>query len=87
MIAADLATAAPELFLACAASLLLMIGVYRGQDSATRLMLYASVLVLLIALVILVAGPREGSQTAFSGLFIADGFGDFMKLLVLLGAW
>ena len=85
MIGADLVTALPELFLACAASLLLMLGVYRGQDASTRTVLFASVLVLVVTLVILALTPREGSATAFSGLFVADGFGDFMKVLVLLG--
>ena len=86
MIGADLVTALPEVFLACAASLLLMIGVFRDQEASTRLVLIASVIVALATLVVLVAAPREGTVTAFSGLFIADGFGDFMKLLILLGA-
>ena len=86
MIEADLITILPELFIACAASTLLMIGVYRGQDRSTRMVLVGSVIVALAALVLLILVPREGSVTAFSGLFVADAFADFMKIFILAGA-
>ena len=85
MTEADLITALPELFLACAASLLLMYGVYSGQDRSTRVVLIGAVFIALATLVILVLTPREGTTTAFSGLFVADAFSDFMKLFILVG--
>ncbi len=86
MINADLITALPEIFVACAASLLLMIGVFRGEDRSTRLVLIGAVLVALAAIVLLILVPRTGTVTAFGGLFVADAFADFMKLFILAGA-
>ncbi|MEE9209509.1 MAG: NADH-quinone oxidoreductase subunit NuoN [Kiloniellales bacterium] len=84
MIPLDLVTALPELLLACLAMALLMFGVFRGdQATPTVLLLSVAILVSLIALIAL--GPR-GEGTAFGGLFVSDGFGDFMKLLVLVGS-
>ena len=80
----DLIAALPELFLALAAMTLLMIGVFRGEGS-TRLILSLSVLVLVIAGALIVI-PDRGTHIAFSGLFVIDAFGDFMKILVLLGS-
>ena len=80
----DLMTALPELFLAVAASLLLMIGVYRGEK-ALRLVLSLSVFALLGTLGLLLLGPA-GGQSAFEGLFLRDDYGDFMKTLVVIGA-
>ena len=84
MLNADLLAALPELFLACAAMLMLMLGVFRGEGSA-RLVLNVAVVVVIVAAVLLVLQPRP-SGAAFGGLFVIDGFGDFMKLLVLIGA-
>lgn len=80
----DLIAALPELFLAVAAMGLLMVGVFRGAGS-TRLVLTLSVLVLAIAGALILI-PERGSHTAFHGLFVVDAFGDFMKILVLLGS-
>ncbi|MDJ0969464.1 MAG: NADH-quinone oxidoreductase subunit NuoN [Kiloniellales bacterium] len=84
MISADLATALPELFLACAGMAILMVGVFRG-GSGTRLVLWLCVLSLAIAFGMVTLVGR-GDATAFGGLFVADAFGDFMKALVLIGS-
>ncbi len=76
--------ALPELFIACAASALLMLGVFSRRDS-TAPVLWLSVIVLLVALVLMFVVRREPG-TAFSGLFVVDGFSDFMKALVLIGS-
>ncbi|SMF25159.1 NADH dehydrogenase subunit N [Tistlia consotensis] len=83
-LAPDLAAAAPELFLACAAIALLMLGVFRG-DGAGRPIMRLSVLALIVAL-LLVVFPMGGEGIFFNSLFIKDVFGNFMKGLVLVGS-
>ena len=80
----DLVTALPELLLAGLAMALLMFGVFRG-DRATPLVLLLSVATLVILIGLIALGPR-GQGVAFDGLFISDFYGDFMKILVLVGS-
>ena len=80
----DLAPAAPEIFLAVSALVLLMLGVFRG-DTSTRLISYLTVGVLLVAVVLVLTGAGN-KQITFSNLFVMDSFGAFMKVLVLLGS-
>ena len=80
----DLAPAAPEIFLAISALVLLMLGVFRG-DNSTRLISYLTVGVLLVAVVLVLTGTGT-KQITFSNLFVMDSFGAFMKVLVLLGS-
>lgn len=80
-LSADLLTALPELFLICSAIALLMIGVF---GAGTRLVSMASVVVAAITLVLIWLEPEGG--VAFSGLFVKDPFGDFMKTLVMIGS-
>jgi NADH-quinone oxidoreductase subunit N len=77
--------ALPEIFLAAAAMLLLLIGVYQRAEHAAREVSWLAVIVLLIAMALV---ARVGFQTQVSlfGLFVADSFGVFMKVLVLIGA-
>ena len=84
MISNDLATALPEIFLAIAALVLLMVGVFR-TTSSTRLVLIGSVASFAITFVLVWVGP-SGQETAFSDLFVRDSFAEFMKILVLIGA-
>ena len=80
----DLAPAAPEIFLACAGMLLLMLGVFRTKE-ATRLVSYLGVLCFIVAGLMVIALGTERLVT-FNGLFVTDGFATFMKVLVLLGS-
>ncbi len=80
----NLTAALPEVFLAAAGMILLMLGVFRG-NKGTRLVLSLTVACFALAFVI-VAISMGRSETALGGLFIADAFGDFMKLLVLAGS-
>ncbi len=77
--------AVPEMFLAVAGMVLLIIGSFSRPDAAegtvTRLTLAA--LALALGLVLFVGG---GTATAFGGMFVTDGFAIFMKVLVLLGS-
>src|SRR5580698_8222504 len=82
--APDFLPALPEIALACAAMLLLLIGVFRGEGS-TRLVSWLSVLVL-IGILALAGRLGLGRQTAFYGMFVTDAFALFMKSLVLIGS-
>ncbi|MDE1145701.1 MAG: NADH-quinone oxidoreductase subunit NuoN [Azospirillaceae bacterium] len=78
----DLIPALPEIFLAVAGLVLLMVGVFSGKSS-TRLVSILAILALVVTGVLLF---QQGDyQPTFSGLFITDKFAVFSKLLILLG--
>ncbi len=80
----DLMPALPEGWLAVAAMVLLMLGVFAG-NSATRLVAWLSVAALGVALAMVLVAPA-GPTVTFSGMFIVDDFARFMKVLVLVGS-
>jgi NADH-quinone oxidoreductase subunit N len=82
--APDFLPALPEMALAGAAMLLLLIGVFRGEDS-TKLVSWLSVLVL-IGILVLAARFDSARTVAFYGMFITDPFALFMKALLLIGS-
>ncbi|HZK91026.1 MAG TPA: NADH-quinone oxidoreductase subunit NuoN [Stellaceae bacterium] len=82
--APDFLPALPEIALAIAAMVLLLIGVFRGEGS-TRLVSWLAVLVL-IGILILAARLGLDRHVAFYGMFVTDAFGLFMKALVLIGS-
>lgn len=82
---AQVAPAAPEIFMAAATIALLMLGVFRG-DGFTRTLNWFAVLVLALTAVLVMAAASDQPVTGFGGLFIVDSFASFMKPLVLLGA-
>src|SRR5258708_29512349 len=77
--------ALPEIFLAASAMLLLLIGVFQREDHAAREVSWLAVIVLLIAIALVATFGFE-RQVGLYGLFVTDGFGVFMKILVLSGA-
>jgi NADH-quinone oxidoreductase subunit N len=79
-----LTAALPEIFLALAAMALLMIGVFRGNEH-TRVIGWFSVAVMVVTAG-LVVGTSASPGMAFGGMFIADDFARYTKLLVLLGS-
>ena len=81
---ADIASVIPELVLGLLAMALLIFGVFRGERSA-RTVSWLSVGVLVLAAIAIAVQPGV-TQSAFRGQFIVDQFGQFMKLLVLLGS-
>lgn len=85
MISADLSTVFPEIFLAVFAMAALMWGVYMGKDSQARTVLWGCILVL-VGLALFIGFQPEGTQRAFDGMFVNDGFARFAKVLMLLGA-
>ena len=80
----DLMPALPEIFLACAGMALLLIGVFLGEKS-TRIVASLAVMSFIIAAALLLMAPG-GRAVTFNGMFVADGFGVFMKILVLIGS-
>ncbi|MGH6943219.1 MAG: NADH-quinone oxidoreductase subunit NuoN [Geminicoccaceae bacterium] len=82
----DIAPAITEVFLACAAMALLMVGAFRGEEpGASRLVTPLAVMALVVGLFLLVTGVKAHALT-FGGHFITDGFAVFLKVMVLLGA-
>ena len=79
----ELVAALPEIFVAISAMALLMIGVFRGDDS-TRVIGWFAVAVTAVAMIV-VAGTVAGPSSGFGGMFISDAFARYGKILVLLG--
>ena len=75
--------ALPEIVVACSAMALLMLGVFRGNDS-TRLVGGLAIGVLL-ATIWLVWQLPEGRNITFAGMFVVDGLAKFAKVMILLG--
>jgi NADH-quinone oxidoreductase subunit N len=76
--------ALPEIFLASSAMALLLLGAFQGEHSAREIS-WLSVIVLGVA-VALVAVFGFDRQVSLYGMFVTDGFGVFMKTLVLIGS-
>ncbi|NVK16448.1 MAG: NADH-quinone oxidoreductase subunit NuoN [Rhodobacteraceae bacterium] len=85
MIQADLTVILPEIVLALYAMAALLGAVYTGKDKlAVPLVWSTAGLLALVAFWI--ASSTAGTQTAFNGMFIDDGFSRFAKVALLLGA-
>ena len=80
----DLATIAPELFLLLSAMALLMLGVFK-QRNPTGLVLSLATVATVITFALVWTQPTARTL-AFDGLFVRDGFGNFMKGLILVGS-
>ncbi|MCG8490237.1 MAG: NADH-quinone oxidoreductase subunit NuoN [Sneathiellales bacterium] len=73
--------ALPEIFLAVASMVLLMLGVFKGKG-ATGMVSWLAVGSILFAALLVLMGSGN-SETTFNGLFKTDAFGSFMKVLAL----
>lgn len=80
---ASLRIATPELILAVGALALLMIGVFSG-DKSTNTVTGLSVALLVVVGLWIIFAPASG--VAFGGVYVADAFGNFMKILALIGS-
>ena len=80
----NLVPAYPELLMAVGAMVLLLVGVIRKKPSLDRLSRVSVLLLFGTLLVMWLA--NEGRVVTFSGLFVMDAFGLFMKTLVILGS-
>ena len=79
------APATPEIFLACAGMVLLMVGVFRKTE-ATGLVSAGTILSFLVAGVLVLFYTGDDKSTAFYGMFISSSFTDFSKILILVGS-
>ena len=86
----DFIPALPELFLACTAMALLMLGVFQkrgpGEDARTARLVSSLSVVTLVLTLLLVMTVAGGRMTAFHGLFVTDPFATFSKVLILLAS-
>jgi len=80
---ASLAPAYPEMLVAIGAIVLLLVGVVVNKEKSL-LVSYGAVLLLIVTAALVLFAPAEG--VLFNGVFIADSFARFMKVLVLGGA-
>lgn len=84
MTKAEFSLVLPEVLLAIYAMGVLLFGVWTGKDRVAKPILWASAVTMLaLALII---GLGSGTQTAFGGLFIADDFARFAKVVILVSA-
>ena len=81
----NLTPAIPEIFLAIASMLLLMLGVYSRKKNAMTTVTYGSVIILILT-ILFVSLATEGRATTFAGAFVTDTFAVYVKALVLLAA-
>jgi NADH-quinone oxidoreductase subunit N len=80
------APAIPEIFLACAAMALLMVGAFRtGEPQASHLVWPLAVMALVVALFLVLVDDTDPVVT-FGGQFITDRFAAYLKVLILVGA-
>ena len=80
---ASLAPAYPEMLLAIGAIVLLLVGVVINKERSTLVSMLAIGLLVVVAALVLLQ-PADG--VLFNGVFIADGFSRYMKVLVLGGS-
>jgi len=85
MIAADLTVVLPEIILALYAMAALLYGVYTGKDKTAPLLLWITAAVMAVVAV-WIAINGQGTNTAFGGMFVDDGFARFAKVVILLSA-
>ncbi len=78
---ASIATAGPEAVLTAGALITLMIGTFAG-DTKLRAVTMVAVFILALAGFVLWQAPAA-TQTGFDGLYVADGFSKFLKMLIL----
>ena len=76
--------ALPEIFLGLAALALLMLGVFRGERGVALVSWLSVAAIAVAAVLVLKFGVVR--QVALNGMFITDGFGAFMKIVVLVGS-
>ncbi|WP_420863088.1 NADH-quinone oxidoreductase subunit NuoN [Algirhabdus cladophorae] len=85
MIQADINIILPELALAVYAMLALIALVYTGKDSMARLSLWVTSGVFVV-LAAWIGFLPAGTNTAFNGMFVDDGFARFAKVVILLSS-
>ena len=85
MIQADLNIILPELVLSLFAMGALVFAVYTGKDRMASMLTWATSAVL-VAVGVWIGISGDGTQVAFGGMFVDDGFARFAKVVILLSA-
>ncbi|WP_425046175.1 NADH-quinone oxidoreductase subunit NuoN [Primorskyibacter sp. S87] len=85
MIQADLTVILPEIILAVYAMVALIFAVYTAKDALGSLLVWVTSGVMAV-LAIWIATRSGGTNVAFNGMFIDDGFARFAKVAILLSA-
>ena len=85
MISADLQIVLPEVLLAAYAMVALLAAVYTTKDGMAPLLTWLTA-ALFVVLAFMIGTGSDGTQTAFDGMFVDDGFARFSKVVILLSA-
>ena len=85
MIYNDLNLILPEIVLSVFAMLILLIGVYRGQDKKTAILTFSTAGLMFVIGVWMIIDSSL-SETAFNNMFISDAFSRYAKALILLSS-
>jgi NADH-quinone oxidoreductase subunit N len=85
MTSADFNTILPEVILAVFAMGALLFGVYTGKDKTAPLLVWVSS-ALMAVMAIWIGVNGQGTDVAFNGMFIDDGFSRFAKVVILISA-
>ncbi|KHQ52350.1 NADH-quinone oxidoreductase subunit NuoN [Mameliella alba] len=85
MISADLNIILPEILLSVFAMAALVGAVYSGKDKLAPLLAWITS-ALFLALAFWIGTTGEGTQVAFGGMFVNDGFARFAKVVILVSA-
>ena len=79
----DILIMAPEFYLVAAACLLLLLDAFMKPEQRPMLH-WISIVVLLVAVYMLIAGQQEPAVTAFGDMFVRDRVADILKIFALL---
>ncbi|WP_167647815.1 NADH-quinone oxidoreductase subunit NuoN [Mameliella alba] len=85
MISADLNIILPEILLSVFAMAALVGAAYSGKDKLAPLLVWITS-ALFLALAFWIGTTGEGTQVAFGGMFVNDGFARFAKVVILVSA-
>jgi len=85
MIQSDISIILPELVLAVYAMLALLAFVYTGKDAMARISLWLTS-ALFVGLAAWIGFGGDGTNVAFNGMFVDDGFARFAKVTILLSS-
>ena len=85
MLSADLGIILPEIILAIYAMLALLGAVYTVKDGAASLLVWVTS-GLFLALAVWIGLNGAGTNVAFNGMFVDDGFARFTKIVILVSA-
>ncbi|MEC9141535.1 MAG: NADH-quinone oxidoreductase subunit N, partial [Pseudomonadota bacterium] len=82
---ADIMAAVPEIFLAGVGLVLVLVAAYGGEGARNARRVTQIAMAGILVTLVLVLNGDEVLSSAFGGMFSADSFAAYMKVLVLLG--